>query len=142
MSLENAISLYFVFKTIGAFSGSIILSVFSAKRIYVISAIAALIAITGLVFASHLALLYVLIALTGLVCASMFSIIFSFALKILPEKSNEISGLMIMGVSGGALFPLLMGVASDTAGAQWGAAVVLVLCCAYQLFLSMFVKEK
>lgn len=144
MSLENAgyaISLYFVFKTIGAFSGSIILSVFSAKRFYIISAIAALIAFIGLTFASNLYVLYVMIALAGFACANVFSIIFSFALKRLPDKSNEISGLMIMGVSGGALFPWLMGVTSDAVGAQWGAICILVLCCVYQLFLSFFVKE-
>ena len=144
MTLEDAgyaISLYFIFKTIGAFFGSILLSVFSAKRFYIISAIAALIAVTALVFVSGVALLYVLIALVGLACANIFSIIFSFALKRLPEKSNEISGLMIMGVSGGALFPWMMGVASDAAAAQWGAVVILVLCCIYQLFLSVFVKD-
>ena len=144
MTLENAgyaISLYFVFKTLGAFFGSIILSIFSAKRFYIISAIAALIAITALVFASGAVFLYVLIALAGLACSNMFSIIFSFALKRLPEKSNEISGLMIMGVSGGALFPWIMGLSSDAAAAQWGAVVVIVLCAIYQLFLATFVKE-
>jgi len=144
MSLESAsyaISLYFVFKTLGAFSGSIILSLFSAKRFYIISAVAALIAVAGLVFASNQYLLYVLIALTGFACANMFSIIFSFALRRLPEKSNEISGLMIMGVAGGGLFSMLMGVSSDVAGAQWGAVVILLLCCVYQLFLSMVVKD-
>jgi len=145
LSLEDAsyaISLYFVFRTIGAFFGSIILSTFSAKRFYIISAIAAFIALTGLVFVSGLFLLYAMIALAGFACANMFSIIFSFAMKRLPEKSNEISGLMIMGVSGGALFPWLMGVTSDTVGAQWGAATIIVLCCIYQLFLSIFVKER
>jgi len=145
MSLESAsyaISLYFVFKTLGAFSGSIILSMFSARRFYIISAVATLIAITGLVFTSQLYFLYVLIALAGFACANMFSIIFSFALRRLPEKSNEISGLMIMGVSGGALFPWLMGVVSDAVVAQWGAVIIIVLCCIYQLFLSVFVKEK
>ncbi len=144
MSLEDAgyaISLYFVFKTIGAFSGSIILSVFSAKRFYIISAIAALVAFVGLISVSNQYLLYVWIALAGFACANMFSIIFSFALKRMPDKSNEISGLMIMGVSGGALFPWLMGVASDAVKAQWGAVCILVLCCFYQLFLSVFVKE-
>jgi fucose permease len=144
LSLENAsyaISLYFVFKTIGAFSGSIILSIFSAKRFYILSTNIALIALTGLLFASSEYFLYVLIALSGFACANMFSIIFSFALKRLPEKSNEISGLMIMGVSGGALFPWLMGVASDAVKAQWGAVIIIVLCCVYQLFLSVFVKE-
>jgi len=144
LSLENAsyaISVYFVFRTLGAFAGSFILSIFSAKRFYIISAAATLVAAAGLVFASNLYLLYVLIALVGFACSNMFSIIFSFALKRLPEKSNEISGLMIMGISGGALFPWLMGMFSDATGAQWGAVVVIVLCCVYQLFLSVVAKD-
>ncbi|MDR3244877.1 MAG: MFS transporter [Prevotellaceae bacterium] len=145
MPLDSAVyasSLYFIFKTAGAFFGSIILSVFSAKRFYIISSIAALTALSGLIFASDQYFLYILIALSGFACANMFSIIFSFALKSLPGKSNEISGLMIMGVSGGALFPWLMGVASDAVEAQSGAISVLVLCCGYQLFLSFFCKTK
>jgi len=144
MALESAgyaTSLYFMFKTAGAFLGSIILSVFSAKRFYIISSIAAIAAFIGLTFVSGEYLLYGCIALAGFACANMFSIIFSFALKYQPEKSNEISGLMIMGVSGGAIFPWLMGVASDSVQAQAGAIVVLIFCCVYQLILSMYVKE-
>ncbi|MFV0418390.1 MAG: MFS transporter [Dysgonomonas sp.] len=144
MALENAgyaTSLYFMFKTAGAFLGSIILSVFSAKRFYIISSVAAIVAFFGLVFVSGEYTLYACIALAGFACANMFSIIFSFALKYLPEKSNEISGLMIMGVSGGAIFPWLMGIASDSVQTQTGAIIVLIFCCVYQLILSMYVKE-
>lgn len=144
MALESAgyaTSLYFMFKTAGAFLGSIILSVFSAKRFYIISSIAAIIAFLGLTFVSGEYVLYTCIALAGFACANMFSIIFSFALKYLPQKSNEISGLMIMGVSGGAIFPWLMGVASDSVQTQTGAVVVLIFCCIYQLILSIYVKE-
>ncbi|MDR2955488.1 MAG: MFS transporter [Prevotella sp.] len=144
MALESAgyaTSLYFMFKTAGAFLGSIILSVFSAKRFYIISSVAAILALVGLSFVSGEYALYACIALAGFACANMFSIIFSFALKYLPEKSNEISGLMIMGVSGGAIFPWLMGIASDSVQAQTGAVVVLIVCCVYQLILSLYVKE-
>jgi fucose permease len=114
----------------------------SQVRFYIVSSIAALIAFVGLTFVSGEYALYVLIAFAGFACANMFSIIFSFALKSMPQKSNEISGLMIMGVSGGALFPWLMGVASDSVEAQWGAVTILILCCGYQLFLSLFCRKK
>lgn len=144
MALESAgyaTSLYFIFKTAGAFLGSIILSVFSAKRFYIISAVVAILAFVGLTFVTGEYVLYACIALAGFACANMFSIIFSFALKYLPEKSNEISGLMIMGVSGGAIFPWLMGIASDSVQAQAGAVIILIVCCVYQLILSLYVKE-
>jgi fucose permease len=82
---------------------------------------------------------------TSMKCISMFrlkfcycsTILFSFALQRMPERSNEVSGLLIMGVSGGAIFPVLMGVASDAAGAQWGAVVVLLVCCMYHWVLAV-----
>ncbi|MDR1594759.1 MAG: hypothetical protein LBS43_09825, partial [Prevotellaceae bacterium] len=55
---------------------------------------------------------------------------------------NEISGLMIMGIAGGAIFPLLMGVASDMVGAQWGAVLVVAALVAYLFVLSSFLKSK
>ena len=42
---------------------------------------------------------------------------------------------MIMGIIGGAIFPVLMGVASDTMGGQTGAVIVLTVCACYLLFL-------
>ena len=39
-------------------------------------------------------------------------------LLYLPGKKNEVSGLMIMGLFGGTVFPLAMGVASDTSMGQ------------------------
>jgi len=49
----------------------------------------------------------------GFAIANIFSIIFSFALKRKPDKSNEISGLLIMGVAGGAIIPPVMGMVAD-----------------------------
>jgi fucose permease len=54
----------------------------------------------------------------------------------LPERDNEVSGLMIMGIAGGAVFPLLMGIASDWAGAQWGAVCIVGVLVVYLGVLS------
>ena len=56
--------------------------------------------------------------------------IFSQALLSIPEKKNEVSGLMIMGLFGGTIFPLLMGFASDAIG-QVGAVVVMAIGVVY-----------
>lgn len=140
MELEKAgyaTSLYFVFRTAGAFTGAFILAKYSSSRFYIISAIAAIVSFVGLLFSHNTQLIYACIALAGFACANMFSIIFSFALQRKPEKSNEISGLMIMGVSGGAIFPFLMGISSDAFHGQSGAVVVLLICCVVQLLLAM-----
>ncbi|GEP97014.1 MFS transporter [Chitinophaga cymbidii] len=139
MALEAAgyvASVYFVFKTAGAFLGAILLAKLSAKRFYLVSGIAAVAAMIVLLFARDAGIIYAGVALAGFACANIFSILFSFALQRMPERSNEVSGLLIMGVSGGAIFPFLMGVASDAAGAQWGAVAVLLVCCLYHWMLA------
>ena len=46
---------------------------------------------------------------------------------------DEVSGLLIMGICGGAVFPMLMGAASDTVGSQAGAIAVVSVGVLYLL---------
>lgn len=75
-------------------------------------------------------LIYVCIALIGFGNSNIFPIIFSQALLAMPQKKNEVSGLMIMGLFGGTIFPLAMGVASDAVG-QSGAVAVMTVGALY-----------
>ena len=58
----------------------------------------------------------------------------------MPNRKNEISGLMMMGVSGGAVFPVLMGILSDLMGGQVGAVMVLTICAFYLAYLVTMFK--
>ena len=62
----------------------------------------------------------------------------------MPEKNNEMSGLMIMGLIGGTIFPLLMGVMSDAMGSQVGSVIVISIGVAYLVYLAtvLFKKER
>lgn len=84
---------------------------------------------------------YAAIALIGFGNSNVFSIIFSQALLSMPEKKNEISGLMIMGLFGGTVFPLLMGFASDAAG-QGGAVAVMTVGVIYLLFYMFRIRKE
>jgi fucose permease len=77
--------------------------------------------------------MYTGIAFFGLGNSNIFSVIFSQALLQKPFSQNEVSGLMIMGIFGGAVFPLIMGVMSDFVGGQSGALFVLLFCVVYLL---------
>jgi fucose permease len=89
---------------------------------------------------SSLWAILVLIFILGLAVANVFSIIFSAALQKMPERANEISGLMIMGVAGGAVIPPLMGVVSDNLG-QAGGLAVLLIAMIYLLFTGFNLKK-
>lgn len=131
-----ATSVYFLFRTIGAFSGAFILAKFSSKSFFRISVLMMIIAVIGLYFSYSSLAIYTCIALIGYGNSNIFSIMFSQALQHLPMRGNEISGLMIMGLAGGAVFPLLMGVLSDAMGGQIGAVIVLTFLIAYFFVLA------
>lgn len=136
-----AISLYFFLRTIGCFSGTFILAYFSPVKFFMISVFMIMAGIIGLYFSQSLLAIYVCIGLIGFGNSNIFPIIFSSALSYMPTRHNEISGLMIMGIIGGAIFPVLMGIASDAMGGQTGAVVVLTICACYLLFLMTKMKK-
>lgn len=143
MTLDEAgfaTSLYFIFRTLGCFSGAIILQKVSARSFFVISVICMLLAMVGLFVSNAEAVIYTAIALIGFGNSNIFSIIFSQALLAVPEKKNEISGLMIMGLFGGTVFPLFMGFASDAMG-QDGAVAVMTVGVIYLLFYTLKIKK-
>lgn len=135
-----ATSLYFLFRVAGCFSGMFILARFPIHKFFIVSVISMLLSSVGLCFFSHLSVLYVSLALVGFGNSNIFPILFSKAIQSMPEQKNEISGLMVMGISGGAVFPLLMGIASDGLKSQTGAILVLAILAVYLFFLSPVVK--
>lgn len=137
-----ATSIYFFFRTLGSFCGALILARFSSRIFFWISIILMLISINGLYLASSAIAIYICIALIGFGNSNIFSIMYSQALQYLPKRSNEVSGLMIMGLAGGAVFPLLMGVLSDIMGGQIGAIVILTVLVAYFLLLAPRIDTK
>jgi fucose permease len=82
-----------------------------------------------------------LIFLLGLAVANVFSIIFSAALDKKPNQVNEVSGLLIMGIAGGAIFPLLMGGISDLFGQTSGMAILLIPLL-FLLFSTFYLKKE
>ncbi|GHT35801.1 MFS transporter [Bacteroidia bacterium] len=136
----DATSVYFLFRTFGCLAGAFLLVKFAPKRFFLFSVVLMLVGIAGLFFFHERNLLYLCIACVGLGNANVFPIIFSQAILHLPEKKNEVSGLMIMGLFGGAVFPLLMGIASDFAHAQNGAIAIVCLGICYLIFFSSRIK--
>ena len=135
-----ATSLYFIFRTAGCFLGAFILQRVSAKIFFAISVICMLVAMVGLFIFNEKMMIYACIALIGFGNSNIFPIIFSKALLSMPQKKNEISGLMIMGLFGGTIFPIAMGMASDAVG-QSGAVAVMTVGVIYLFFYMLKIKH-
>ena len=143
MTLDEAswaTSLYFIFRTLGCLSGTFILSRFSSRSFLWVSVGMMLVAMLGLLASDVHYIIYICIALIGFGNSNVFSICFSNALLAMPQKKNEISGLMIMGLFGGTVFPLLMGFASDGWG-QNGAVAVMTVGVLYLVFYAAKLKK-
>ncbi len=129
-----ATSFYFIFRTAGCLLGSLVLAKFSNKKVFTVSLSMILVGILSLLTADK-TLIYIGIALFGLGNSNIFSVMFSQALLCQPTRNNEVSGLMIMGIFGGAVIPLIMGITSDLMGGQTGAVLVLLVCGTYLIAL-------
>ena len=125
-----ATSLYFIFRTIGCFTGTVFLRMMKTRTFFVISVVMMALSMIGMWVGESKMMLYIAIALVGYGNSNVFSMIFSQALLAMPDKKNEVSGLMIMGLFGGTVFPLIMGFASDAIG-QAGAVAVMAVGVAY-----------
>lgn len=142
-SVSYAPSVYFFCRTIGAFIGAALLTKMNAMKYFKIHIIAALACMIPLFFVQDKIMILIFIGLIGYTCSSIFSVIFSMAMRLRPDKANEISGLMITGIVGGAIVPPVMTYATSLfGGSQNGALSVLCVVMAYLIFLSFRIREK
>lgn len=136
-----ATSLYFIFRTLGCFTGSFILQKLSSKTFFAISACMIVLSMICMAVGQNQWLLYTGIALVGYGNSNIFGITFAEALKAMPEKQNEVSGLMIMGLFGGTLFPLCMGAATTMMGGTIGAVLVMAVGAIYLTCFTLKIKK-
>ncbi|MDR1222386.1 MAG: MFS transporter [Tannerella sp.] len=144
MSREDAgfaSSVYFLFRLAGCLAGAFVLARWSGRKVFTVSVLLMAVAIAGLIFFHSRETVYACIALAGLGNANIFPVIVSQALLHLPGRRNEVSALMIMGLIGGTVFPLLMGKASDLMATQTGSLLILGITVLYLLLFSPKLKK-
>lgn len=135
-----ATGVYFIFRTAGCFLGAFILRSMSAKIFFLISVLMMLAAMCMLFVSTAITPIYIALAMIGFGNSNIFSIVFSQALMSSPAEKNEVSGLMIMGLFGGTVFPLAMGYAADAFG-QAGSVAVMTVGVAYLLYYTLKIKK-
>ena len=134
-------SVYFLSRTIGCLVGAVVLQYIVSERFFRWSVFGLLLALIGLSFASTLEQLYAVLLILGIGNANIFSILISKALNTFPDNKNEVSGLMITGLCGGALFVVPMGIVSDWIESQAGALIILGLGAVYLTYLSVYFRK-
>lgn len=137
---ESARSLYFFGKLLGTFGGAILLTKLSSRKFFIGSSVAGLVSIIGLIIAPTELLALIIIFIIGLGISNIFPLVFSLTVEQYPKRANEISGLMIMAISGGAVIPPLMGWVADITSVSV-SVLILVLSIVF-IFLVSLSKKK
>jgi FHS family L-fucose permease-like MFS transporter len=129
-------SYYFAARTIGTVIGVLLLRKFSEMAFFKVNMGIVVVALICLLFVQKQELILFFVCVTAVGSSSIFAVIYTIAIKSKPLLVNEISGLMITGVAGGALAPPLMGLATDFAGSHQGSVAVILVCGIYLLYTS------
>ena len=133
-------SVYFAFRTLGAFLGAFFLAKFSSVKFFKVNIVVAVAALIALIFVGDQMAVFAILGVVGFTIANVFPIIFGMAIQSRPDKANEISGLMITGVFGGAVIPFCMGLMSDSFGSQVGAVITILASALYLMFAAFAIK--
>ena len=128
-------SVYFFARTVGAFLGGILLMKLPERKFFAASVFVALAGLAGMIFLHGLWSILACVAVFGIGYANLFSIIFSISMQRVPERANEVSALLIVGVAGGAVIPPVLGVITDAFGSQGVAIIALSVVWLYLVFL-------
>ena len=134
-------SVYFFGRMLGTFAGALMLTKLSSRKGFLYSALISIATIVLILIVPSKAAAWVLVFFLGLGVANIFPLAFSLTIQKYPERGNEISGLMMMAISGGALIPPVIGLVSDSLGVTAGMGVLL-LCAAYILIVSWVIIKK
>lgn len=134
-------SVYFFGRMLGTFAGALMLTKLSSSKGFLYSALISIATIVLILVVPSKAAAWVLVFLLGLGVANIFPLAFSLTIQKYPERGNEISGLMMMAISGGALIPPVIGLVSDSLGVTAGMGVLL-LCATYILIVSWVIIKK
>jgi fucose permease len=133
-------SFFFIWIVSGRFLGAVVLNWISPQKFLLATVLLSIVGVLGLLFSGSPAAAVVSIALVGMGFANIFPLVFSIAVNRMPERSNEISGLMVTAIVGAAIVPPLMGLLADWTSVRIG--FVVPLCCAMYLTYVSLVSLK
>ena len=144
VTLERAvigISIFFAGEMVARLIGAILLNWIKPRPFLLLISFIALAGIVGVLISPGYIVALLFIFLIGLGAGNMFPVIFTLALEKMPNRSNEISGLLVMAISGGAFIPPIVGFVS-TVVTPLASMFVIGLCMLYVLWISLYVKKR
>jgi len=119
------ISYFWGLMTLGTFSGLFLLKKIDSRKILIFFTSASIISLLISLFGPLKVSLFSF-PLIGFFMSTMWSIIISLALNSLSKNHGAFSGILVSGIIGGAVFPLIIGILADFAGLKVGMTLLLI----------------
>jgi fucose permease len=141
MGLLISWSLFYLPIFLGRFLGSLIMKRIDPARLLIMTALMALLGIVTVLLSDFLILTLLGVILVGFGFANIFPLIFSLTIDSIPQYQNELSGLMVTMIVGGAFIPTIMGTVADSINITM-AFIVPLICLCYVLFLGFLNYNK
>ena len=138
---ESGRSIYFLGRMLGTFAGAIMLTRISSRKFFMWTSLLGIICLAAIILVKSDAMAWLLVFLIGMAVANIWPLVFSLAVEKFPSQSNEISGLVMMAISGGAVIPLLVGWVSDISSIALGMSI-LIACMIYLWAVSIYCLKK
>jgi FHS family L-fucose permease-like MFS transporter len=123
------VSFYWGAAMVGRFIGSVIVRYISPAKVLTVHAAAVIVLIATTILTTGSISMWAIISV-GLFNSIMFPTIFTLSIKGLGKHTGQASGILCMAIVGGAVIPVLQGVAADAWGIQLAFFVPLI-CYTY-----------
>ena len=132
---------FFAALMVSRFAGAILLNFVKPGIFLLLTSVLSLVGLLMLIAASSATVALVAIFVAGLGFGNLFPLVFSIAINRMPDRSNEIAGLMVMAIVGGAVVPPIVGVVSSNMGVT-ASLFVLVACIVYVLGVALYARKE
>jgi fucose permease len=134
----EAVAYFWGLMTAGGVIGLLLLKVMDSRKVLILFTVLALLCLSLALFGpAHVSL--VSFTLVGFFASVMYPIIFSLALNSVSEHHGSFSGILVTGIIGGAVIPLIIGWLGDHLGLRLGM-LFLYITLGYILSIGFWAK--
>jgi fucose permease len=134
----HAVAYFWGLMTAGGAIGMVFLKIMDSRKVLIIFTVLALISLSLALFASGKVSL-IAFPMIGFFASVMFPVIFSLALNSVQEHHGSFAGILVTGIIGGAVIPLVIGWLGDLLGLRYGM-LFLYITMGYILSIGFWAK--
>ncbi len=121
----DAVAYFWGLMTAGGVVGLLLLKILDQRKVLIIFTLLALVSLTLALFGSA-KISFIAFPLVGFFASVMYPGVFSLALNSVKEHHGSFAGILVTGIIGGAIIPLIIGWLGDHFGLRFGMLFIYV----------------